>query len=244
MFLYTGLEISFWAGVLPSCVGFTVLLGDTRKSVMGLASVMVSVGSMTGGLLLITCKNMVSRVGQSTIVYLWKIKFRTYTGCPKNWESHKIKYFLYLGRVPVILFGIVCHMSAYVMCGLVLPHMSPLGDTDQVPLVTPSLWSLLTLSLLMGLGDAAFNTQVISLVSSQYKDNSSQAFALVKLVQSVGVSAGFAVSSVIGLHWQLVVLVTSALTGSLGFFLVERRSKNKEITSWFDVILFICLSQI
>ena len=63
----------------------------------------------------------------------------------------------------------------------------------------------------MGLGDAAFNTQVISLVSSQvtagsrrhvtltslgqYTDNSAEAFALVKLVQSVGVSAGFAVST-------------------------------------------------
>ena len=63
----------------------------------------------------------------------------------------------------------------------------------------------------MGLGDAAFNTQVISLVSSQvtagsgrhvtltslgqYTGNSAEAFALVKLVQSVGVSAGFAVST-------------------------------------------------
>ena len=64
---------------------------------------------------------------------------------------------------------------------------------------------------------------MISLVSSQYAKNSAEAFALVKLVQSVGVSAGFAVSTRLGLHWQLLVLAISATTGSIGFMMVERK---------------------
>ena len=68
---------------------------------------------------------------------------------------------------------------------------------------------------------------MISLVSSQYTQNSAEAFALVKLVQSVGVSAGFAVSTKIGLHWQLLVLAISATAGSIGFIMVERESSKK-----------------
>ena len=30
-FLYTGLEISYWAGVLPSSVSFTAALGEDRQ---------------------------------------------------------------------------------------------------------------------------------------------------------------------------------------------------------------------
>ena len=59
--IFLGFEISFWAGVLPSSVSFTQHLGLERKSMMGLSSVMVSVGSMTGGLLLISLKEVVNR---------------------------------------------------------------------------------------------------------------------------------------------------------------------------------------
>ena len=68
---------------------------------------------------------------------------------------------------------------------------------------------------------------MISLVSSQYTQNSAEAFALVKLVQSVGVSLGFAVSTKIGLRWQLLVLAITATAGSIGFIMVERESRKK-----------------
>ena len=44
------------------------LLGEERKSLMGLSSVLVSVGSMTGGLLLISCKDAVRRTGRSPVI--------------------------------------------------------------------------------------------------------------------------------------------------------------------------------
>ena len=44
------------------------LLGEERKSLMGLSSVLVSLGSMTGGLLLITFKDRVRRTGRSPVV--------------------------------------------------------------------------------------------------------------------------------------------------------------------------------
>jgi len=187
-FLYSGLEVSFWAGVLPSCISFTQHLGHQRKSLMGLASIMISIGSMVGGLLLISFKDLVNK----------------------------------RGRNMVIIFGLVVHITAYILSFLYLAHLSPMGDTNQAPYLSPSMAVILVTAILMGLGDAAFNTQIISLISSQFTNNTSQAYALYKLVQSVGVSAGFAVSTRVGLYWQILALGTFASLGSLAFMMVER----------------------
>ena len=79
-----------------------------------------------------------------------------------------------------------------------------LRTAPQAPYLSPSMAVILVIAILMGLGDAAFNTQIISLISSQFTSNTSQAYALYKLVQSVGVSAGFAVSTRVGLYWQIL----------------------------------------
>ena len=96
-FLYSGLEVSFWAGVLPSSISFTQHLGHQRKSLMGLASIMISIGSMVGGLLLISFKDLVNK----------------------------------RGRNMVIIFGLVVHITAYILSFLYLAHLSPMGDTNQ-----------------------------------------------------------------------------------------------------------------
>ena len=38
---------------------------------------------------------------------------------------------------------------------------SPLGETDQASILSPNMVTVLIMALLMGLGDAAFNTQVV-----------------------------------------------------------------------------------
>ena len=168
-FLYSGLGVSYWAGVLPSCISFMQHLGPQRKSMMGLASVMVSVGSLVGGLLLILFKDLVNKKGRNI----------------------------------VIIFGLISHITGYILSYLYLSHLAPFGDTNQTPLLTPSLAIVLIIGLTMGLGEAAFNTQIISLISSHFTNNTSEAYALYKLVQSVGISVGFAVSTRVGLYWQL-----------------------------------------
>ena len=193
---YSGIGVSYWAGVLPSSISFTQHLGPQRKSMMGLASVMVSIGSLVGGVLLICFKDFVDKKGRNT----------------------------------VIMIGLISHLTGYVMSFLFLSHLSPMGETNQVlftnfahyeyhsslrtsiiceqylqpPYLSPSMVVILAIAFLMGLGEAAFNTQIISLISSQFTGNTSQAFALYKLVQSLGISVGFAVSTRVGLYWQLL----------------------------------------
>ena len=66
-----------------------------------------------------------------------------------------------------------------------------------------------------------------SLLTSQYTQNSAEAFALYKVMQSFGVSMGYAVSTTVDLYWQLLVLAISAMAGSIGFFMVEHESRNR-----------------
>jgi len=192
-FLYSGFETSFWAGVLPSCIGFTQNLGSGRKSTMGLCSIMVSVGSMSGGLALAAMKSGINR----------------------------------RGRDPVIVTGYILHTCAYFLCLLFLPHLASFGETEDDSYVTPRMEVLLLVATLMGVGDACLNTQIISILSGAYKERSSEAFALMKLVQSIGVSGGFVMSTNLGLFWQLLVLKIAAVLSTIGFCVVEWKLKEK-----------------
>ena len=131
------------------------------------------------------------------------------------------------GRSPVVIFGLLVHLAAFSLSLLFLPHLSPLGDTATSSFSPPASWAVLLTAALMGLGDAAFNTQIISFLSTNYRHHSSQAFALMKFIQSVGVSAGFAVSTRVGLHWQLVVLTTSLLIATAAFLWVETKTRRE-----------------
>jgi len=192
-FLYSGFETSFWAGVFPSCIGFTQQLGISRKATMGLCSIMVSIGSMTGGLVLAALKGGINK----------------------------------RGRDPVILIGYILHTVAFFLCFLFLPHLSPFGETVDTAIVTPRFEVLLLVATLLGMGDACLNTQIISILSGSYKERSSEAFALMKFVQSIGVSGGFVMSTNLGLFWQLLVLKVSAILSTIGFCVVEWKFKEE-----------------
>ena len=85
VFLYSGLETSFWAGAFPSSVSFTLqlasrkmvrqdgLLSVCQNQVMGLCSVMVPIGSIFGGGALILFKSFVNRVGRGPVVCIGQI---------------------------------------------------------------------------------------------------------------------------------------------------------------------------
>ncbi len=52
VFLYTGLELTFFSGVYGACVGFTRSLGAAEaKALVGLHGCMVGAGEIAGGLI-------------------------------------------------------------------------------------------------------------------------------------------------------------------------------------------------
>ena len=103
VFLFSGLETSFWAGAFPSSVSFTLqlasrkmvrqdgLFSDYQNQVMGLCSVMVPVGSIFRGGALILFKSFVNRVGRSPVVCTGQIC----TSSPLNIVGSSIKSFFH-----------------------------------------------------------------------------------------------------------------------------------------------------
>ncbi len=52
-------------------------------------------------------------------------------------------------------------------------------------------------SLLLGAGDACFNTQAMALVGGIFPDKLGPAFAIFKCIQGIGASVGFAYAGVV-----------------------------------------------
>ncbi|KAA0203254.1 hypothetical protein HAZT_HAZT006872, partial [Hyalella azteca] len=125
------------------------------------------------------------------------------------------------GRDPIVLLGFLIHMACFYLIFLNLPKDSPLGDTygpSKFSDGQPIVWIALLCSFLLGFGDACFNTQVYSLLGSEYSDNSGPAFAVFKFVQSFSAACCFFYSTYISLHWHLGTSKLDDLrkAGSLG----------------------------
>jgi MFS family permease len=134
------------------------------------------------------------------------------------------------GQTPIIALGLATHITCYVLVYLNLPNGAPLGATDDVSYFTEPFVSIAIIcAFLLGFGDACFQTQLISMFASGYKEKSSAAFAIFKFIQSAGSAGAFFASSYMGLYLQLVILVIMCAIGSVLFAFVEWRIKKKKL---------------
>lgn len=154
-FLYTGLELSFFSGVYSSSIGFTLAIGESAKQLVGLSGICIGIGEVSGGILF-------GLLGAKT-------------------ANHRFG-----GRDMIVMLGFVLHALSFVLIYLNLPNVSPFGDTKEVSVLDPPLPSVALLcSLLLGFGDACFNTQIYSMLGGVFAQKSAAAFALFKFTQVI-----------------------------------------------------------
>ncbi|KAK2710953.1 UNC93-like protein MFSD11 isoform X2 [Artemia franciscana] len=67
-FAYTGISLSFLAGVYSTCIGNTLAFGDMAKQLVGLSGMFIGVGEIVGGLLFSIFGKKTARWGQDPIV--------------------------------------------------------------------------------------------------------------------------------------------------------------------------------
>lgn len=132
------------------------------------------------------------------------------------------KWFPKWARGFIILFAMTCHLTSFVLIFIALPADAPFGNlTDEPTYVQPTAFIIGTISVLLGLGDSAFNTQIMGILGHLYKDDSAPAFALYKFAQSFTAGVGFFYSSILILRWQLLIQAMCCLFGASGYLLVE-----------------------
>lgn len=94
-----------------------------------------------------------------------------------------IKY----GRDPIVIMGFIVHLISFLMIYLNIPDSAPLNNTQDVGIFDPPLpWLALLCSVLLGFGDACFNTQIYSMLGGAFASNSVAAFAVFKFTQVSG----------------------------------------------------------
>lgn len=134
------------------------------------------------------------------------------------------------GRDPIVIFGFIIHIVSFFIIFLNLPNTSPFGDTTESAYIESSAFLAILCSLLLGLGDSCFNTQILSILGDMYAEDSAPAFAIFKFTQSLSAAASFFYSSQLGLYIQIFLLAGWATVGTITFCIVEginRRSQSR-----------------
>ncbi|KAK5975525.1 hypothetical protein GCK32_000976 [Trichostrongylus colubriformis] len=125
-----------------------------------------------------------------------------------------------LNRSQIVILGMILHITAFFLCFLNLPMEAPLHKTSAIGYIEPSVFVAIVAGYFLGLADACWNTQIYTLIGVAYKDESSCAFALFKFFQSLAACASFYYSSILLLHWQLLMLCLGAASAAVCFFVV------------------------
>ncbi|XP_065217457.1 UNC93-like protein MFSD11 [Planococcus citri] len=126
------------------------------------------------------------------------------------------------GRNPIVILGAVVLLVGYVLIYLNLPTDAQFHDTTAISYFDPPIaWLAVLCSFLLGFGDSCFNTQIYSIVATRYRENSPPAFALFKLVQSLGSAVAFLYFRHIALHYLLIILSVMDILAAVTFFPVE-----------------------
>jgi len=132
------------------------------------------------------------------------------------------------GRSPVVFLGLMVHTLCYILIYLNLPNESPIRATNDVSVINPpQAWLALVGALLLGFGDACYQTQLFAIFGSVYSDKSAAAFAIFKFTQSAASAIAFLSSSYMGIFDQMLTLLITAILGFMGIFVVEVHSKRK-----------------
>lgn len=133
------------------------------------------------------------------------------------------------GRDLIAALGMCLHLVSFALIFVNLPDSAPFGDTHDVSLLQPpSVAVALLCSVMLGFGDACFNTQIYSMLGGVFAHQSAAAFAIFKFTQSLAAAASFVYSSHVGLNGQMVILTGFGIVGTVCFCAIEWAHRRRE----------------
>uniref|UniRef100_A0AC35TT84 UNC93-like protein MFSD11 n=1 Tax=Rhabditophanes sp. KR3021 TaxID=114890 RepID=A0AC35TT84_9BILA len=187
-FAYTGVELSFWSGIYPTCISFTKKLGSNTHTLVAFNAMAQGVGQICGGLLFGILSSKTAR----------------------------------FNRQSKVLLGTLVHILCYMLIFINFPSDAPINKTEKTGLIEPNIYLALFSTILLGFGDACWNTQIFAHLITNYPKKSAEAFSLYKFYQSLLTCAVFFYGGVLELQWHLLILVLMAVVGLVSFVAADR----------------------
>lgn len=129
------------------------------------------------------------------------------------------------GGVYIVCIGFIVQALCYLISFFNLPNSANFGDTYDEAYIPSNVWLAMLCSMMIGVGDGCFTSQIYALLEAMYPNDSSQTVALFNFINSMSTALSFYSSTMISLHIQLLILVCVGLTGSIGFTIVTARVK-------------------
>ncbi|XP_046675570.1 UNC93-like protein MFSD11 isoform X1 [Homalodisca vitripennis] len=129
------------------------------------------------------------------------------------------------GGVWIVSTGFVVQATCFFMVFLNLPNAAVFGDTYDTAILTSNIPLCLLCGMMIGIGDGCFTSQIYSLLETMYPNDSSQTVALFNFINALASATSFYSSTMLGLHTQLLILVLTGLTGSIGYAVVTAQVK-------------------
>uniref|UniRef100_A0A0N4ZS88 UNC93-like protein MFSD11 n=1 Tax=Parastrongyloides trichosuri TaxID=131310 RepID=A0A0N4ZS88_PARTI len=187
-FAYTGVELSFWSGIYPTCISFTKKLGTNTHTLVAFNAMAQGVGQIIGGLLF----------------GIFGSKTRSFN------------------RQSKVLLGTIVHIVCFILIFINFPSNAPISKTDDTGLIYPNIYLALFSTVLLGFGDACWNTQIFAHLIDNYPTKSAEAFSNFKFYQSLLTCACFFYSPYLQLQWHILILVILGVLGLASFVYVDR----------------------
>ncbi|CAM4802267.1 unnamed protein product [Rotaria magnacalcarata] len=118
----------------------------------------------------------------------------------------------------VILIGFFLQSIFYYSAWINFPADAPANETNaesyfQFSSSTSQVIAFVG-SFIVGLGDSALNTQLFTVLASQFKHSSASAFALFQLVQGIASAIAYSYAGSLDLQYQLITVAGTAAVGN------------------------------
>ncbi|KAK6055377.1 hypothetical protein COOONC_07115 [Cooperia oncophora] len=129
-----------------------------------------------------------------------------------------------LNRSQIVILGMILHITAFFLCFLNLPMEAPLHKTSATGYIEPSVFIAIVTGYFLGLADSCWNTQIYTLNWCGIQGRIIVCFCP---FQSLAACASFYYSSILLLHWQLLMLCLGAASAAVCFFVVALKAEEQ-----------------
>ncbi|CAP38605.2 Protein CBG21963 [Caenorhabditis briggsae] len=128
-----------------------------------------------------------------------------------------------LGEHAFIILALIIHIVLFVMISLSFPNDAPLGHTKGTgPVFDPTVSMTMTMSFLLGFGDAILQTQVYAYIAKYYQKESGSVFSCFRFFAGIASTIMFFVAQFFNLAEHLCILIIGACAAGIAIVLFHQ----------------------